>query len=73
MKYIYIVFIILLLINIYYLNCKCDSIENFNNSPKKVVIFVATQNVKGPVTGQIGNFWGLGDIIRGMIKVYQIC
>lgn len=73
MKFIYIFLIILLIINIYYVNCNCDSIENFDNSPKKVVIFVATQNVSGPVKGQIANFWGLGDIIRGMFKTYQIC
>jgi len=73
MKYIYIFLILFLIINIYYLNYNCDCIENFNDSPKKIVIFVATQNVKGPVVGQIGNFWGLGDIIRGMVKTYQIC
>ena len=34
---------------------------------KKTVILVISQNVKG-----MGGYWGLGDIIRGMISVYQI-
>lgn len=33
----------------------------------KTVILVITQNVKGN-----GGYWGFGDIIRGMISVYQI-
>jgi hypothetical protein len=40
--------------------------ENFNK-PKKTIILVIARDVKG-----ISGYWGLGDIIRGMISTYQI-
>jgi hypothetical protein len=46
-------------------NAVCTN-ENFNK-PRKTIILVIARNVKD-TTG----YWGLGDVIRGMISVYQI-
>jgi hypothetical protein len=74
--YIYLLFLILYGIYINYKNIIYDTsnIECFNQNPiKKTVIFVVTQDIAGYIVPQMGYFWGLGDIIRGMISVYQIC
>ena len=39
----------------------------------KIVIFVWTRTVVNLVPDSYSNYWGLGDIIRGIINVYQIC
>jgi hypothetical protein len=75
--YIYFIFLIVILgINIYYSNniCSINNLEQFDEYPsKKTVILVITQDVAKPIEGNMGSFWGLGDIIRGMISVYQTC
>lgn len=40
---------------------------------KKTVIDVWTHNVCNLTTDTVNNFWGLGDIIRGTIRLYQLC
>ena len=40
--------------------------------PKKKVIFVLTHKVCNYNTDEYNNFWGLGDIIRGLIAVFQL-
>ena len=39
----------------------------------KIIIFVWTRNVINYKTTDTYAFWGLGDIIRGIIRTYQIC
>jgi len=39
---------------------------------KKTVIHTWTQNVTNMVRTDTDNYWGLGDIIRGTIKLYQL-
>lgn len=63
MKYIY----ILLLIILIYIISNLSKIIYNEYYDKKTVILVISQNVKG-----MGGYWGLGDIIRGMITTYLI-
>ena len=63
---IYIILLILLLLLIDILDKK--SILKYTEPiNKKTIILVVSQNVKG-----MGGYWGLGDIIRGMISTYQL-
>ena len=45
---------------------------NLNNKKKKTVIQVFTQSVNNLKTDDVNNFWGLGDIIRGTIALFQL-
>jgi hypothetical protein len=51
----------------YYENNTRDYIEN-----RKTVIFVFTHKVCNLTTDKNNNFWGIGDMIRGLICVYQL-
>jgi len=39
----------------------------------KTVIFVWTQEVCNLISNDKDNFWGIGDILRGIIHTYQLC
>ena len=43
-----------------------------NNKKQKTVIQVFTQSVNNLKTDDVNNFWGLGDIIRGTIALFQL-
>ena len=52
-----------------------DSLKNkinLNNRRQKTVVHVFTQSVTNLKTDNVNNFWGLGDIIRGTIALFQL-
>lgn len=45
---------------------------SLNNRKKRTVIHVFTQSINNLKTDDVNNFWGLGDIIRGTIALFQL-
>ena len=49
-----------------------NQISNLIPRTKKTVIQVFTQSVNNLKTDDVNNFWGIGDIIRGTIALFQL-